>query len=52
MKDDFEQFVITKLMEISDRISRLEGKAIVWGAVAGGIMAGLGEVIARSIWHQ
>lgn len=49
---DFEKFVFKELNSISRRISKLEGKGMVWGAIAGAIMASIGEVIAKGIWPK
>lgn len=55
MKDswtDFEKYVFGELKTISHKISKLEGRAATWGALAGVIVAGITEVLVKAIWHQ
>lgn len=45
----FEETVLKKLLEIESRISKLEGRAATWGAIAGALMAVIGEVILKTL---
>lgn len=46
---DFEKFVFKELGSISKRLSRLEGKAITWGAIAGLIVSVVAETVSKHI---
>lgn len=48
---DFEKYVFAEFNKLSTRLSRLEGKAATWGAIAGALAATLGE-IALKIFHS
>lgn len=44
---DFEKLAIRKLFAIEKRLSRLEGRAMVWGASAGLIGSVIASVVAK-----
>lgn len=49
--EKFQLFVMNKLIQISDRIAKLEGKAAMMGAFAGAFASVVGEIVLKAFWH-
>lgn len=49
---DFERFVFKELGSISKRLSKLEGRANAWGALAGTLSAIIVEAVATALRHH